>query len=112
MGAAWRLGVTADMISCAIQKGDPKYENVDRMGENASLTIRQYLDLGFGTEKQFWIEASTKMLIEDVSNRVVTLDDAAFQLGIAADRVMKKVGKIKSDRQVHDEKVAKLKQES
>jgi len=97
--AAWQLGVTTDMIHCAVQRGK---QGIDEL----STSLEAYVDQGFGTEKDFWNEENTQRLLEDLRNRVVSLDSVAFEIGISSVRLMKKVGHIKTVAELEAEKVA------
>jgi len=104
--AACQLGVTTDMVACAVQRSKPEND------EDLSLTVKQYLELEFGKEEDFWNEDSTQNMMDDVRNRVITVDNAAFQLGVTSAKVMENVGEIKTEAEVEAEKaVAKEKQQ-
>jgi len=93
--AAWQLGVTPDMVACAMQRG--KIQNDPLNDEDLSFTLKQYLKMKPGKEEDFWKEESTLAVMEDVRNRVVTLDNAAFQLGVTSAKVANNVGEIKTN---------------
>jgi len=101
--AAWELGVTIDMIDCALQKMRPEKELRNKF---ASLTINQYVKQRFGSEEKFWKEVSTEKLISDLQNRVanVTVDTVAFELGTSSAAVMEKAGRIKTAFEVEEER--------
>lgn len=61
-----------------------------------SITMQKYANLGLGSENDFWMEDSTKMLMDDVRNRARTVDDVAFEFGVSAHKIKGNVGKIKT----------------
>jgi len=99
MQVAWQLGVSPGMISSVMGKNKPDQE--------MHFTVDQYCKLDFGTEEQYWEEKSTKSLLEEVRERIVTLDHAAFQLGVSSKIMMEKVGEIKTIEQIKLEKEKK-----
>jgi len=103
MQVAWQLGVSPDMISSVMGRNKPDQE--------MNFTIKQYCKLDFGTEEQYWQENSTMLLLEEVRERVVTLDQAAFQLGVSSRVLLEKVGEIKTEEQIKAEKEKKKKEE-
>ena len=66
---AWQLGVSTDMVSSVLGRNKPDQE--------LHFTVEQYCRLDFGTEEQYWEESSTVSLLEEVRERVVTVDQAA-----------------------------------
>jgi len=95
--AAWQLGVTEDMIDSAVQVEikDPEF----------NLTLELYLKKGFGQEQMFWKELSTTEVLNQVRERKVTAKDAAFMFGVSRGKLLQKVGKIKSEEEIKEEKM-------
>jgi len=96
MQVAWQLGVSPDMVSSVMGKNKTDTE--------LNFTVEQYIKLGFGTKEQYWQENSTVNLLEEVRERVSSLDHAAFLLGVSARELQEKVGEIKTEEQVKREK--------
>merc|ERR1712128_313798 len=88
-----------DMVSSMMGKSKPDRET--------HFTVQQYCKLDFGKEEQYWEESSSITLLEEVRERVVTLDTAAFQIGVSSRVLMEKVGEIKSVEQIKLEKEKK-----
>jgi len=98
--AAWFLGITEDMVSSALQFGSKDPE--------CNLTLKSYIEKGFGNEAKFWKELSTEGVLDEVRNRNVLLRDAAFMFGVSRAKLMRKVGFIKSEEEIKEEKVQAL----
>ena len=95
--AAWYLGVTEDMLSCALK--------MKMKDPNCNLTLEQYVQKGFGNEAKFWKEMSTVELLDEVRNRNLLPKDAAFTLGVSRAKIMLKVGTVKTEEEVKEERV-------
>ena len=95
--AAWFLGITEDMVSSALQFGSKDPE--------CSLTMKLYIEKGFGNEAKFWKELSTEEVLNEVRNRKVVPKDAAFKFGVSRSKLLQKVGTIKSEDKIKEEKV-------
>jgi len=95
--AAWFLGTTEDMVSSALQIGSKDHE--------CNLTLKSYIEKGFGNEEKFWNEPSTEGVLVEVRNRNVLLKDAAFMFGVSRAKLRQKVGTIKSEEEIKEEKV-------
>jgi len=96
MQVAWQLGVSQDMVTSVMAR--------NKTDQELHFTVEQYGKLGFGSREQYWEERSTISLLEEVRERVVTLDQAAFQLGVSARVLLERVGEIKTEEQIKMEK--------
>merc|ERR1719186_1695768 len=100
--AAWQLGVTEDMIITALQA---ELKNPD-----FNLTLGQYLKKGYGNEQQFWVELSTVEILNEVRDRILPVENAAFMYGVSRSKLWEKVGRIKSEDEIKEEKEAAAKE--
>ena len=93
--AAWELGLTPDMLGSAVARAAKV---------QGDLTVQQYTGLEFGAEEQYWGERTNTQLLENVRQRKVDLDTAAFQTGVTLREVRERAGDIKTEEEVKEEK--------
>merc|ERR1719318_1480155 len=97
--AASGLGVTAEMVWAALKLDsfaqDEEYFDNENPGEQESISVKDYVYLGYGSRGQFWKEDSTVSLLEEVRNRNVSVEKVAAQLGVSRKDILERCGGVK-----------------
>jgi len=83
--AAKELGVTKEMVNAglaSIQKLETEFVE--------TLSLREYVEQGYGIRDSFWKEESIMKMLEEVNIKKTTVDDVAAKLGVARREVVEK----------------------
>eukprot|EP00092_Neocalanus_flemingeri_P024317 GFUD01026373.1.p1 GENE.GFUD01026373.1~~GFUD01026373.1.p1 ORF type:complete len:860 (+),score=265.23 GFUD01026373.1:148-2580(+) len=110
--AASGLGVTAEMIYYAVKRweeveqeesNNPEQEDNEEQ-ESFSVSVKEYVSMGYGSKVQFWKEQSTLDMLEDVRNRNTSAGEVAAQLGVSRREVLNRCGGVKEEAEIEAEK--------
>ena len=94
--AASGLGVTAEMVWSALKLDsfveEEEFLDHENPGEHESISVKDYVYMGYGSRSQFWKEESIIELLENVRNRNVSVKKMAAQFGVSRKDILERCG--------------------
>jgi len=109
--AAKGLGVTAEMVWFALKQETTvldKYVDYENPSDQDVMSVKDYVFLGYGGRSQFWKEESTVELLENVRNRIMSVERLAALVGVSRREILERCGGVKDDAEMEAEKTLEV----
>merc|ERR1719153_2188696 len=89
----------------AKKRSKVRYHQGQEQNESSGvISVRRYIELGFGTKLSFWKEWSTLVSLQKVRNRDLSVDSLARGWGVSRAEVLRQCGDVKSEEELENEK--------
>merc|ERR1719477_276380 len=98
------VGLEADEEPAKKRSKGRYHQGQEQNDSSGLISVRRYIELGFGTELSFWNEWSTLGSLQKVRNRDLSVDSLAREWGVSRAEVLRQCGDIKSEEELENER--------